>query len=148
MRIKKTSQTTPVQAEVVNIYSDSQENTYSCDYMNELNTYKTTEQRIGIWIDNKPIYRQVIDVTDMFPNGIQANTQVTKAYAINNFGNLINTKLVRVGVNPLEFKSFKYIQYINDQNRKDINIQIGASGVGISSGQYFKLILEYTKTTD
>lgn len=34
MRIKKTSQTTPVQAEVVNIYSESQENAYSCDYIN------------------------------------------------------------------------------------------------------------------
>jgi hypothetical protein len=34
MRIKKTSQTTPVQAEVVNDYSTSQENAYSCDYVN------------------------------------------------------------------------------------------------------------------
>lgn len=34
MRIKKTSQTTPVQAEVVNDYSTSQENAYSCDYIN------------------------------------------------------------------------------------------------------------------
>ena len=43
MRIKKTSQTTPVQAEVVNIRSDSENNAYSCDYMNGLNTYKTTD---------------------------------------------------------------------------------------------------------
>lgn len=35
MRIKKTSQTTPVQAEVVNTYSESQENAYSCDYIND-----------------------------------------------------------------------------------------------------------------
>lgn len=35
MRIKKTSQTTPVQAEVVNTYSESQENAYSCDYINK-----------------------------------------------------------------------------------------------------------------
>ena len=34
MRIKKTSQTTPVQAEVVNIYSDSENNAYSANYLN------------------------------------------------------------------------------------------------------------------
>ena len=34
MRIKKTSATTPVQAQVINTYSDSQSNSYSCDYVN------------------------------------------------------------------------------------------------------------------
>lgn len=120
--------------------------------VNELKSgevYSSSEVKTNkVWIDGKPIYRQVIDVTNMFPNGITANTQATKVYVINNFENLTKTRLVRVGINPLEFKSFKYIQYINDQNRTEINIQVGASGVGISSGQYFKLILEYTKTTD
>lgn len=35
MRIKKTSQTTPVQAQVINTYSSSQTDTYSCDYAND-----------------------------------------------------------------------------------------------------------------
>lgn len=36
MRIKKTSATTPVQAQVVNTYNESQANAYSCDYVNDL----------------------------------------------------------------------------------------------------------------
>lgn len=35
MRIKKTSQTTPVEAEVVNTYSSSTNDVYSCDYSNK-----------------------------------------------------------------------------------------------------------------
>lgn len=36
MRIKKTSQTTASGAQSVNTYSESTENTYSCDYVNKL----------------------------------------------------------------------------------------------------------------
>lgn len=132
-----------------NVQTQSQTNATDINNLKSGEVYSTTEVKTNkVWIDGKPIYRQVIDVTDMFPNGITANIQATKKYVINNFGNLTKTRLVRVGINPLEFKSFKYIQYINDQNRTDINIQVGANGVGISSGQYFKLIFEYTKTTD
>lgn len=35
MRIKKTSQTTTMSAQVVNTYSESTEDTYSCDYENK-----------------------------------------------------------------------------------------------------------------
>lgn len=35
MRIKKTSQTTTMSAQVVNTYDESTENAYSCDYINE-----------------------------------------------------------------------------------------------------------------
>ena len=60
MRIKKVSQTTPVTAQVVDGYSTSTTDAYSANYVNGLNTYSTTEQRIGTWIDGKPIYRRVI----------------------------------------------------------------------------------------
>jgi hypothetical protein len=148
MRIKKTSQTTPVQAEVVNIYSDSQENTYSCDYINELNTYKTTEQKIGTWIDGKPLYRKVINITSYYPNGISADSQVTFQHNISNFDALINAKIIRAGSNPLEYKSLRYIQYITDNARNEFNIYASNYGMGISSNQTLYLIVEYTKTTD
>ena len=64
MRIKKTSQTTPVQAEVVNDYSTSQENAYSCDYVNDSNSYSTSEVETNKrWIDGQSIYRRVIKGT-------------------------------------------------------------------------------------
>ncbi len=52
-RIKKVSQTIPTSAQIVDGYAESSTDGYSCDYINELNTYSTTEQRIGTWIDRK-----------------------------------------------------------------------------------------------
>lgn len=46
-----------------NTYNASATDTYSCNYINSLNTYSTTEQRIGTWINNKPIYRKVFTFT-------------------------------------------------------------------------------------
>ena len=59
MRIKKVSQTTSTQAQVVDGYSTSTTDSYSCNYVNNINTYSTNEIRIGTWIDGKPIYRKV-----------------------------------------------------------------------------------------
>lgn len=53
MRIRKVSQTTPTTSNAVNEYSTSTENTYGCNYINNLNTYSTTEHRIGTWINRK-----------------------------------------------------------------------------------------------
>lgn len=53
--IIKAFQSAGVVAEVVNQYSTSQTNTYSADYVNNLNTYSTTEKRIGTWIDRKTV---------------------------------------------------------------------------------------------
>ena len=53
MRIKKVSQTTPIPAQVVDGYSDSTSNAYSCNYVNSLNSFSTTEQLIGTWINRK-----------------------------------------------------------------------------------------------
>lgn len=63
MRIKKTSQTTPTQAQVVNVDSNSTEDTYSCNKINEKvkEVYSTDEQVIGTWIDGKPLYRRVVE---------------------------------------------------------------------------------------
>ena len=48
MRIKKTSQTTPIQAEVVNAYSTSEENSYSCNYMNRKIAMATLSNVISV----------------------------------------------------------------------------------------------------
>lgn len=63
MRIKKVSQTTSTQAQVVDGYSTSTTDSYSANYVNELNSYNTTKTRCGTWSDGRPIYRIVITVT-------------------------------------------------------------------------------------
>lgn len=63
MRIKKISPTTPANGNIENQYGTSQTNAYSEEYVNSLNTYSTTETRIGTWIDGKPLYRSVANTS-------------------------------------------------------------------------------------
>ena len=148
MRIKKTSQTTPVQAEVVNIYSESQENTYSCDYINELNTYKTTEQRIGTWIDGKPLYRKVVEINNLNANPYDYDISSLHAEWLE----IENSQFEYVLNNTL----YSWVGSV--YSNTDDNIRIFRRGEVVritygptqSSGTNKKvtLIIKYTKTTD
>ena len=65
MRIKKTSETTPSMASVVNEINNSTTDTYSCknidDRFNGNRIYAQTEIDTGkLWIDGKSIYRKVV----------------------------------------------------------------------------------------
>ena len=52
MRIKKTSATTSLPAQVVNTYNTSDSDTYSCDYINNSESYSTSEIKTNKrWID-------------------------------------------------------------------------------------------------
>lgn len=57
--LRKTSQTTPIQAEVVNTYSTSQENAYSCDYINKIikttTVTGTTNSNGELYLNDYPI---------------------------------------------------------------------------------------------
>lgn len=62
--IRKTSETRALAGNIVNAYSESQNSTYSCDYVNNMMSYSTNEINTGkIWIDGKPIYRKVFTGT-------------------------------------------------------------------------------------
>lgn len=61
MRIKKTSATAPIQAQVLNANSVSEVDTYSCNYINDISTeiYSTNEVKTNkVWLDGKPIYKK------------------------------------------------------------------------------------------
>ena len=62
MKIRKTYQGSVPENKILNNYSESQTDVYSCDYINKLNTYSTEEQVIGTYND-KPLYRKVITGT-------------------------------------------------------------------------------------
>ena len=62
--IIKVNQTTSIQAQVVDIYSTSTSDCYSCNYINSLNVYSTDEIKTNkVWIDNKDIYRKTFSGT-------------------------------------------------------------------------------------
>lgn len=44
-----------------NTYGTSQTEGYSANYINKLFTYSTTEQRVGTWVNGKPIYKKTFN---------------------------------------------------------------------------------------
>lgn len=82
MRIKKVSQTTPTQAQVVDGYSTSTTDTYSCNYLNKniltatLSTYQATSQAFNkVNLDSKV---SVGDKLTLIDNGIKIGAGITK----------------------------------------------------------------------
>lgn len=132
MRIKKTSEVIPKAGHTVNVESDSTTNTYSCDYINDRNTYSTDEVFTGkYWIDGKKIYRKVITNISI---AVAVNTWTTLT-TINNLETLIN--ITTYATNSIRTAN-----------------SYAADSSGIITG-YFqvestitRLVVEYTKTTD
>ena len=85
MRIKKTYRSAVQQGKVLNEKSTSQDNTYSCDYLNGGLDYSTGEIKTGgTWIDGKPIYRKVVNF------GVLPNTNTKSVnHNISNIKNVI-----------------------------------------------------------
>ena len=147
MRIKKTSQTTPIQAQVVNVNSNSTTDSYSCDYVNNnvgKEVYSTTEQVIGTWIDGKPIYRKVFNITS--PQ--QSNTDYVDVSSLNIetlihlYGYYNKTGIGKFSI-PFTDSSTNYsVIFISYDNK--IRGRFGDA----SYVSDVKVIVEYTKTTD
>ena len=105
--------------------------------------YSTSETIIGTWIDNKVIYRKVIDLGYM-PN----NTTLTVDHNITNLDRIVNAygySLRSDGdVLPIPYVTF------NEKNYGGINYFITASYIAITtrndrSSFYAYMVLEYTK---
>ena len=147
MRIKKVTQTTPVQAEVVDsLDGNSTTNAPSVRAVNDglLDKYSTDEQRIGTWIDGKPIYRKVIDT------GSLPNTDIkTINHNISNIDNIISIHGWAYRSSDNVFLPLPHvanntaISCYSTKNRIEITTYADRSSFTVSY-----IILEYTKTTD
>ena len=124
--------------------TQSDSDTYSCDYINGLNTYSTTEQVVGKWIDGKPIYRKFIQTTNVtFDNYTML--------ALDNNTNLISYEAyIRRNNNRLD----KYASGITNENAMLVS-DIRSTGIEIWTDSAYQkdfielyVIIEYTKTTD
>lgn len=149
--IIKATNTTPTMASVVNATNSSTTDTYSCDYINDLVDYSTTETKTGKkWIDGKPIYRKVVEST------ITGTSQKNMPHNITNLDNIISvTGSVRIGTTnewfllPMSAPTDGVTNYgisIQAINSTNIVYFIGAQ-MGTYT-KYAKAIIEYTKTTD
>ena len=134
-------------ANVLNEYSTSNQDVYSCDYANKSNTYSTAEIKTGkTWIDGKPIYRRVINIGAL-PNNASINVPLETFSAENKFV----IQLYCIGAsNQGEFLKIPY--YASDQNF--INLIINSThNISLTTGAdrtrfIGYVFVEYTKTTD
>lgn len=142
MRIKKIQETTPLSAQVLNEASDSTKDTYSCDYINTMNEYSTSEINTGKTWMGKPIYRKIVTqstaagspswtVVNLANNGI---TNVDYIYFAEGTRKLDDSRYVR----GIDYEQNVYI----DTNDWKIHIEPHETAM------QFIFVLEYTKTTD
>lgn len=132
---------------IVNSYSTDNENTYSCDYMNKLNTYKTTEQRIGTWIDGKPIYRKVFNIGTL-PNSTEKKYTTDLNWTTHTVIKIDGCAISSTGaVIPINFANpISTAQMIGCRTTgtNTITVYTGIDRTNLTG----YVILEYTKTTD
>lgn len=129
---------------VVNSYSASTTNTYSANYVNELNAYATTETRIGMWL-GKQLYRKVIN-TGALPNA----TSKSIAHNISNIDKVVNIRGYAYRDSGQTTITLPFTSTGNNSivcNREGANVVI----IAYSDRRTFTesyVVLEYTKTTD
>ncbi len=109
-----------------------------------LEKYSTTEQVIGKWLDNKPIYRKVVQYSTRalaglvnIPHGISNLKMVTKIEAVTMYDNKIYTM-------PLLYSNVSTASYINYVDNTNIVLKLGENWDLYT----MYITIEYTKTTD
>lgn len=129
--------------EIKNEYSNLQNSVYSCNYVNNINTYSTNETRIGTWTDNKPLYRKVYI----------ENNPTTGSWAYINTDNTYNIKMYKGfyqrndnRLDALSAGREDYTPLICTIRNNQIEYKIDSTYASGKISVYF--ILEYTKTTD
>lgn len=126
---------------VKDAYSTSATYTYSCNYVNGLETYSTDETRIGTWVDNKPIYRKVL--TGTLPTGSGENTFSFSGISILNFYGKIKatsgaTFLINTYYTPLP--AYSISGWID--NSGNLKIECGTN---YNTSSKYEITIEYTK---
>lgn len=151
MKIKKTFQGVIPENKILNTESTSQTDTYSCNYINEKakEIYSTEEQVIGTWVDGKPLYRKVINLTA--PICEKDGTYVSKTY---NISNNVDFAVIELGFIKDEYNQIQTFPYINNSGNcikafVDLNKKINlVHNINSYSSKEATVSVEYTKTTD
>ena len=120
---------------------------YSANYVNGLNTYSTTETRVGTWIDGKPVYRKVVDCGAL-PNASTKNI----AHGISNLNTVTSFQAIAKSPSsnawlPIPATSPANVIYHVSIYMTNTNIVINTGDNKTAYTQTYAII-EYTKTTD
>ena len=145
MRIKKMYQGTVPENKILDTYNTSATDTYSCNYVNGLETYSTDETRVGTWIDGKPLYRKVL--TGTFPVGAGSNAFTLSNASIKNVDGIVHSRWGSWYKLNSEYKAESgYEVYIAINNARN-GFTVNCGSFYTTSSEY-EIIVEYTKTTD
>ena len=148
MRIKKTSQYIEGGANLSNEYGTSNENGYTQQYINNLETYSTDGVRIGIWKNGKPLYRKLIETT--IPT---TSTDGTFAYNETSLGTTNEFTLIEWGY-FVDIGSILPIPYFTNSGYSTKAFLLDANTLRINNsnsswnGKNASISILYTKITD
>lgn len=137
-----------VDSEVSTTSTNAVQNQAITNYVNGLNTYSTTEQVVGTWIDGKPIYRIVLEGTINSTGSNQYILENSNIDTLINVGGIIIDGNIQFMIGRATYDTgssltnASRIIKIGTAN----NIRLDYSDVFRS--KLYKAILEYTKTTD
>lgn len=141
--IIKVKPTRVLASTVVNAYSESQNSTYSCDYVNNMMSYSTIEVNTGKkWIDGKDIYRKTI----------QSSAVADGTVLISNAASLVNSYGTGDPGTGNQ-RQLPYYEIYNNQGyacrfyKEGSNIKIDSKLAGSSHNASLIATLEYTKTS-
>lgn len=138
--------------EMFNSYSTSIGDAYSCNYINSLHTYSTDEQRIGTWIDGKPLYRTTIKKTTGFATG-----ETVFSHGIANISEFVSIQGILhrrsgdwepIPAVPPSNSLAQWEISVYDFDATRYRMFMGSSYTGANVPDKMYLTLEYTKTTD
>lgn len=107
----------------------------------KLENYSTTETVIGKWIDNKPLYRKVLNIGSHDWN----EAAYTFAHYISNLDVVIKNQWIGFHNNKWYYSWDNLTSNNIVANSTDVIINCNSSGVTFQQNY---IILEYTKTTD
>ena len=132
------STNTPINASNLNQLQTNVENA-----IEEKQTYSTTEQRIGTWINGKPLYRKVFYSTAK----IEAVAEYKPNTTIANIGTVVDVNVIIGSAGSFCAKNYwsSGSYFISTQYDKTDGLYIEATYGGFVG---WTLIVEYTKTTD
>lgn len=142
----KPSTNSPINGTNLNLLQDNVED--AIDEVTILDIYSTSETKTNkIWINNKPIYRKIIDVGNLPNNDYKAIN-----HNIENIDELVNVSAIAVSSGGYYFNiPFVGTPGLFSSTRigiraNSVNIQIASTTDASTYTAY--AILEYTKTTD
>ena len=143
MRIKKMYQGTVPENKILDTYSTSATDTYSCNYVNGLETYSTSETRVGTWIDGKPIYRKIYTIS------LGSDSNIFEAHNLSNLDKFwINNGISFVYKSDESIPANWYYSSSDWARTWLTNNHIRFRSPSNLTGRTLYITIEYTKTTD